>query len=103
MTYSNLTLPPRMLASVSIYIYLKKNTSEHTYKVKPNSFLMDQYLNMVIIPVIYLTPMQTDTIIPLIRINMSIESISLSKCKVLGILDEIDTEICEIMTSLALE
>ena len=47
--------------------------------------------------------MLTENIIPLIVINMSTKSISLSKHKVLGFLDWTDTEICEIMTSLALE
>ena len=48
-------------------------------------------------------PRWTDTIIPFIVSNMSTESIFLSKCKVLGILEPVDTEICEITTSSAME
>ena len=40
MTYSSLTLPPRILAVVSVHVDLKENSTEHTYEVKPNSFLM---------------------------------------------------------------
>ena len=64
---------------------------------------MDQYPNMVIIPVIHITPMQTDTIIPFVVINLLTKSIFLSKHKILGFLDQIDTEICKIMTSFTLE
>ena len=85
MTNSSLTLPPRMLAVINVHVDLKGNPTEHTYEVKPNSFLMDQYPNMVIIPVIHITPMQTDTIIPFIIIHLSTESIFLSKHEVLGL------------------
>ena len=64
---------------------------------------MDQHPNMAIIPVIQIITMQTDTIIPLIIINLSTESIFLSKCKVLGFLEQVYSEICEIMTSSASE
>ena len=48
-------------------------------------------------------PMQTNTTNPFIIINLSIESIFLAKCKVLGFLDQVDPEICEITTSSALK
>ena len=40
MTHSNLTLPPRGLAVLGVHVDLKENSTEHTYKFKPNSFLM---------------------------------------------------------------
>ena len=64
---------------------------------------MDQYPNMVIIPVIHIPPMQTDNIVPFVVIYLSTKSIFLSKCQVLGFLDQTNTEIWEIITSLALE
>ena len=103
MTYSSLTLLPRTLAVINFHVDLKENSTEDTLKVKPNSLLMDQYPNMVIIPVIHIMPMQTDTIIPFVIIHLSAESISLSKHEVLGFLEQIDTESCEIMTNTALE
>ena len=57
MTYSSLILPPRILAVINVYVDLKGNSAEHTYEVKPNSLFMDQYPNMVIIPVIHITLM----------------------------------------------
>ena len=92
-----------MLAVINVYVDLKGDSTEHTYEVKPNSLLMDEYPNMVIIPVIHITPMQVDTIIPFTVINLSTESIFLSKCKVLGFLDQTGTEICKVMNSSALE
>ena len=71
--YSNLILPPRTLAVVSVHVGFEENPSEHTYRVKPNSFLMDQYPNLVIIPVIYMMPMPTDTTILSVIINLSLE------------------------------
>ena len=101
-TYSSLTLCPRTVAVMNIHVDLKGNSMEHTNEVKPNS-LMYQYPNMVIIPVIHITPTQTDNIILYVVINLCTDSISLSKPEVLGFLDQTDTEICEIMTSWALE
>ena len=103
MTYSGLILPPRTLAVVSVHVDLKEFSTEHTYEVKPNSFLMDQYSNMVIIPVIYIMPMWTDATIPFLIINLSTKSIFFSKHEDLGFLDQIDNETCEIITSFALE
>ena len=103
MTYSSLTLPPRTLAVINVQVDLKGNSTEHTYEIKPNSFLMDQYPIMVIIPVTHMTPKQTNTIFPFDIINFSTKSIFLPKCEILDFLDQTDTEICEIMTSLALE
>ena len=57
MTYSRLPLLPRILAVINNHVGLKENSTEHTYEVKPNSFLVDQYSNTVIIPVIYITQM----------------------------------------------
>ena len=101
--YSSLTLPPRTLVVIIIHVHLKGRSTEHTYEVKWNSLLMDQYPNVVIIPVISIPPMWTDTIIPFIVTNLSTESILLSKCEGLGYLDQTDTEVCKIMTSLGLE
>ena len=52
MVYSSLTLPPRMLAVINVHVDLKRKSREHTYEGKP---LMDQYPNMLIIPVIHKT------------------------------------------------
>ena len=103
MTYSSLTLPPKMLAVINIYVDLKGNCTEHTYELKPSSLLINQYPNMVTIPVILIMPKQTDPIVPLVIINLSTESIFLSKCGILGFLDQSDIEICEIMTGSDLE
>ena len=35
MTYSDLTLPPRMLGVINVHVYLKGNFTEPTYEVKP--------------------------------------------------------------------
>ena len=103
MTYSSLTLPPRTLVVIIVHVDLKEDSTEHTYEVKPNNLLMDQYPNMVIRPVIHITPKQMDSIAPYIIIKLSNKSIFLLKHEILGFLDQTDTEICEIMTSLALE
>ena len=101
MAYSSLTLPPRTLAVINVHVDLKGNSTEYTYEVKPHSLLMDQYPNMVILPVIHIGLKQTDTMAPIIIINLATESIFLSRHEILGFLDQTDTEICEIMTSLA--
>ena len=64
---------------------------------------MDQYPNMVIIPIIHITPKQADTISPFIIINLSTKSIFLPKHDSLGFLDQTDTRICDITASFALE
>ena len=86
MIYSSLTLP-RMLAVINAHVDLKGNSTEYTYEVKPNNPLMDQYPNMVILLVIHMIPMWTDTIFPFILISLSTDSIFLSKHEVIGFLD----------------
>ena len=54
-------------------------------------------------PVIHITPRQMYTIIPIVVIILSTESIFLSKCKVLGFLEPMGTEICEIAINAAIE
>ena len=103
MNYYSLTLPPRTLEVIDVHVDLKGNSTEHTNEVKPNSLLRDQHPNMAIIPVIHITPKQTDTTVPFVLINLSTKSFFLSKCEILGFLDQTDTEICEIMTNLASE
>ena len=73
-----------MSAVINVHIDLKANSTEHTSKVKSNSLLMGQRPNMVIIPVIPIPPMWTDTIIPFIVITLSTASIFLFKHDVLG-------------------
>ena len=80
----NLTLPPRTLAKINVHVDLKVHSAEHTYEVKPNSLLMDQYPIVVVMPVIHIMPRWTDTIVSFILINFSTESIFLSKYEVLG-------------------
>ena len=92
-----------MLAVINVHVDLKGDSIENTYEVNPNSLFMDQYPNMVTIPVIHMTLKQADTIGPFVIINLSIEPIFLPKHKILGFFDQTHTEICEIMTSLALE
>ena len=102
MTCFSLILPPRTLVVVYVHVDLK-NSTEHTYKVKLNGFLMDKYPNIVIMHVIHIVPMWTDTPIPFIIIILSTKCTFLSKSEVLGFLDQTVVEICEIMTSSALE
>ena len=64
MTYSSLTLPPRILAVINEHVYLQGNSTEHTSEVKPNSLLMDQYPNMVIIPVIHIHQCRLTLLLP---------------------------------------
>ena len=100
-TYSSLTLPPRMLAVINVHVDLKGTPTEHPYEVKPYSLLMDQYPYMVIIPVICITPKKTDIVVSFVVINLLTESIFVSKHEILGFLNQTYTEICEIMNSLA--
>ena len=87
-TYSGLTLPPRTLAVINVHVDLKGNSTEHTYEVQPNNLLMDQYANIIITPVIHITPEQTDTIVSFVVINLSTKSIFLSKHEMLWFLDQ---------------
>ena len=58
-------------------LWISRETTEHTCEVEPNSLLMGQYPNMVIIPVIHRMPKQTDTTVLFVVINLATESIIL--------------------------
>ena len=65
-------------AILNAQVELRENPKEHTYKVEPNSFLSDQYPNIVVIPSNHILPKWMTTIVPFVLVNQSVES-SLSK------------------------
>ena len=85
----NLVLPSRTLVVLNTYVDSQENPLGQMYEVKPNNFLTDQCLNMVIIPSIHISPKQTDITVPFVLVNLCIEPIPLNKQGVLGFLDKL--------------
>ena len=62
---------------------------------------MDQYPNLIILPVIYIVNEPMTKIIPFVFINLTIESIYLHKNEGIGFLGETTVKLCEIVTPTA--
>ena len=57
---------------------------------------------MVVIPIIYITPKQANATFPFVLVDLQ-HNIFLSRNDILGFLDKVDRDICEITTNLASE
>ena len=78
MTCTCFILPPRMLTILNVQVELRGNPQDHTYKVKPNSFLTNQYQNMVVIHTIHILLKQTATVTLFVLGNL-VNRVCLSK------------------------
>ena len=74
LTHTNFSLPPRILAILNAWVELRGNPQDHT-----------QYPSMVVMPAIHISPKWTATIILFVLVNLSTESIFLSKNEILGL------------------
>ena len=66
LTWSTLNLLPRTLAVINAKLDLKGKSQDQKYKVKSNSFLSDEYWNVVLPPRIYVVIEHVSTVVPVV-------------------------------------
>ena len=100
---NSMTLPGRTLAVVHINNNLSPEQSRHLYEIKPNYLLTNEYPNLCIIPMIHNVDLHKTKNVPLVVINLSTDSIYLSKGEIMGFMQSQSLDVSEIVTETATE
>ena len=100
---NSLSLLRRTLAIVHINNNLSPEQSGHLYEIEPNYLLTNEYPNLFIIPMIHNVDLHKTENVPLVVINLSTDSIYLSKGEVMGFMQSQSLDISEIMTETSTE
>ena len=95
---NSMCLPGRTLAAIYVNNNLSPEQSGHLYEIKPNYLLTNEYPNLCIIPMIHNVDLHRTENAPLVVINLSTNSIYLSKGEIMGFMQSQSLDISEIMT-----
>ena len=98
-----MTLPRRSLAVVYVNNDLKPEQSGQLYEIEPNHLLIEEYPNLYIIPMIHNVDVHKTENVPLVVINLSTDSVYLSKGEIMGFMQNQSLDISEIMTETSTE
>ena len=100
---NSVTLPGRTLAVVHVNNNLSPKQSGQLYKVEPNSLLTNEYLNLLVIPMIHNVDIHKTENVPLVVINLLTDGIYLSKGEIVGFMQSQSLDKCEITTETSTE
>ena len=81
---NSMTLPRRTLAVVHINNNLSPKQSGQLYEIEPNYLLTNEYPNLHIIPMIHNVDIHKTEDVTLVVINLSTDSVYLSKGEIMG-------------------
>ena len=94
----SITLPGITLTVIQVNTDLEPEQSGQIYEIKPNYFLIKEYPNLYIVPMIHNVYMHKIENVPLVIINFSTDSVYLSKGEVMGFMQNQSLNISEIVT-----
>ena len=100
---NSMTLPGRTLAVIYVNNNLSPKQSGHLYEIEPNYLLTNEYPNLCILPTIHNVDLHKTENVPLVIINLSTDSIYLSKEEIMGFMQSQSLDISEIMTETSTE
>ena len=100
---NSMTLPGRTLAVIQVNTNLQPEQSGKIYEIKRNCFLTEEYPNLYIVPMIHNVDIHMTENAPLVIINFSTDSVSLSKGEVTGFMQDQSLNISEIVTETSTE
>ena len=98
-----MTLPGRTLAMIQVNNDLKPEQSGQMYEIEPNYFLIEEYPNLYIIPMIHDVDIHKTENIPLVVITFSTNNVYLSKGEIMGFMQDQSLNISEIITETSTE
>ena len=98
-----MTLPGRTLAIVHINNNLSPKQSGQIYEIEPNYLLTNKYPNLYIIPMIHNVDIHKTEDVPLVVVNLSADSVYLSKGEIMGFMRSQSLDISEITTETSTE
>ena len=97
-----MTLPRRSLAVVYVNNDLKPEQSGQLCEIEQNCFLIEEYPNLYIIPMIHNVDVHKTENVPLVVINILTDSVYLSKEEIMGFMQNQSLDISEIITETSL-
>ena len=97
------TLPGRTLAVIYVNNNLSPEQSGHLYEIKPNYLLTNEYPNLCILPMIHHVDLHKTENVSLVVVNLSTDSIYLSKGDIMVFMQSKYLDISEIMTETSTE
>ena len=98
-----MTLPGRTLAVVHVNNDLKPKQSGQLYEIEPNYLLTEEYPNLYIISMIHNVDIHKTEDVPLVVINLSTDSVYLSKGETMGFMQSQSLDISEIVIETSTE
>ena len=84
----SMTLLGRTLAVIQVNIDLEPEKSGQIYKIKPNFFLIEEYPNLYIVPMIHNVDIPKTENVPLVMINFLMDSVYLLKGEIMGFMQD---------------
>ena len=81
---NSVTLPGRSLIVVCVQNNLEPDLSGQIYEVEPSQYLIEEYPNLCIIPMIHNVDVHKTENVPLVVINLLNDDVYLSKGEVMG-------------------
>ena len=98
-----MTLPGRTFTVVHVNNNLSSKQSAQLYEIEPNHLLTNDYPYLYIIPMIHNVDIHKTEDVPLVVINLSTESVYLSKGEIMGFMQSQSLDISEITTETSTE
>ena len=100
---NSVTLPGRSLIVVCVRSNLEPDQSGQIYKVEPNQYLIEEYPNLCIIPMIHNVDVHKTENVPLVVINLLNDDVYLLRGEVMGFMQNQSLDISEIVTETSTE
>ena len=100
---NSVTLPGRSLIVVCVQNNLEPDQSGKIYEVEPSQYLIEEYPNLCIIPMIHNVDVHKTENVPLVVINLLNDDFYLLKGEVLGFMQNQSLDISEIVTETSTE
>ena len=100
---NSVTLPGRSLIVISVQNNLEPDQSGQIYEVEPRQYLIEEYPNLCIIPMIHNVDVHKTENVLLVVINLSNDDVYLSKGEVMGFMQNQSLDISEMVTETSTE
>ena len=100
---ASMILPGRILAVIQVNNDLEPKQSGQIYEIELNYFLIKEYPNLYIVPMIHNVDIHKTENVPLVVINFLADDISLSKGEIMGFMQNQSLDISEIVTETSME
>ena len=100
---NSVTLPGRSLIVVCVQSNLEPDQSGQIYEVEPSQYLIEEYPNLCIIPMIHNVDVHKTENVPLVVINLSNDDVSLLKGEIMSFMQNQSLDISEKITETSTE